>query len=135
MLRCYIILRDHTFMTSIKNNQFCDSHPLHPQKWTIDLLFKNRICKHVKDFKTFPPTSLLNGRHKRMVLNGKIWNTLYLARTSSFCNSIPCSGYLALPGVKLKFEKYIVKNMNTLFFESTVIKADIKDFVFPKKIL
>ena len=28
-------------------------HPHHPQKWTINLLFKNnRICKHVTNLKT-----------------------------------------------------------------------------------
>ena len=51
-------LRDHTFMTSTKNNHFFDSslHHLHRLKWAIDLLLKNySILKHATDFKT--PTS------------------------------------------------------------------------------
>ena len=43
-------------------------HPLHPQKWTLDLLFQNnRIHMHVQNFNT-PPTHLrLRGRHKFMI--------------------------------------------------------------------
>ena len=38
-------------MTSTNNDLFCDF--THPQKLTIDLLFKNdRICKYVANFKT-----------------------------------------------------------------------------------
>ena len=52
-------------MRSTKNDQFCD--PTHPQKLTIDLLFKNdRIRKYVANFKT-PPFQLPCGRHKCMV--------------------------------------------------------------------
>ena len=45
-------------MTSTKNDQFFDPPlPHYPQKWTIDLLFKNnRIRKHMTNFKTPPPT-------------------------------------------------------------------------------
>ena len=33
-----------------------DTPTPHPQKVAIDLLFQNnKICKHVTDFKTFPP--------------------------------------------------------------------------------
>ena len=36
---------------------FLTPYPNHPQKWTIDLLFKNnRIRKHVTNFKTPPPS-------------------------------------------------------------------------------
>ena len=38
-------------MTSMKNDQLFEPHSLNPQKWTIDLLFKNnRIRKHVASF-------------------------------------------------------------------------------------
>ena len=60
------MFRGHTFITSTKNNQFCDPPPLHPQKGTIDLLFKNnRIRKRVTNFKTPHPLSC--ERHKCMV--------------------------------------------------------------------
>ena len=36
-----------------KNTNFVTSHSLHPQKWTIDLSFKNKkICRHVTNFKS-----------------------------------------------------------------------------------
>ena len=36
------MIRGYTFTTSTENEQFCDPLPTpHPQKWTIDLLFKN----------------------------------------------------------------------------------------------
>ena len=48
-------MRGHPFMTSTKNDQIFDPHPHHPQKGTIDLLFKNnRICKHVANLKKKP---------------------------------------------------------------------------------
>ena len=45
-------------------------HPLHLQKWTIDLLLKIKsICRHLTDFETPPHEAipLLCGRHKCMV--------------------------------------------------------------------
>ena len=47
-------------MTFAKNDLFCDPHPPHPlhsQKLTIGLLFKNKIiCKKVTNFN--PPLSM-----------------------------------------------------------------------------
>ena len=38
-------------MKSAKKDHFCDPY-LHPQNWTVDLLFKNNIIrKHVANFK------------------------------------------------------------------------------------
>ena len=47
------MIRGHTFTTSTKNDQFYDLPPTpYPQKWTMDLLFKNnRICKHRTSYK------------------------------------------------------------------------------------
>ena len=60
--------RGHTFMASTKNHQICDPRLLHLQKWTIDILFKNKtICKHVSNFKTPSPTALPCGCHKYML--------------------------------------------------------------------
>ena len=43
----------HTYMTSTKNDKFCDStHPHHLQKLAIDLLLgNNRTSRHVTNFK------------------------------------------------------------------------------------
>ena len=52
-------IRGHSFKMSTKYNQFFDTFltPHHPQKWTIDLLFKNnRTCKNVTNFKNPPLT-------------------------------------------------------------------------------
>ena len=54
----------HAFMTSIKNDRFCD--PLRPQRLTIDLLFKNKKICYMASFKR-PPTLFSCGRHKYMV--------------------------------------------------------------------
>ena len=64
--------RGHKFMTPTKNDQFCDPwppcpvpHSLNLQKWTIDLLFKNkRICRHMTNFKipSYLTIPLLCGR-------------------------------------------------------------------------
>ena len=48
--------RGQTFMKSIKNDQFCDFPHSEPQKWTIDILFKNnRTHKRVKNLKIPSP--------------------------------------------------------------------------------
>ena len=47
--------RSHTFMTTTKDDQFCDPAPAPPPsaKWTIVLLFKNNIIfRHMANFKT-----------------------------------------------------------------------------------
>ena len=51
------MIRGHTFMTSTKNDQFCDPPPPpstpHQQKLAIDPLFKDdRIRKHRTNYKT-----------------------------------------------------------------------------------
>ena len=53
-------------------------HPQHPQKWAIDLLFKNNSTrKHVTDFNSPPSppsrsrTFLPCGRHKLMIFKAK----------------------------------------------------------------
>ena len=67
----------------LKNDWFSDSPllpptsplpSLNPQKWAIDLLFKNsRICNHVTNFKT-SPSPFCVGLHKCRVPNDK-WIT------------------------------------------------------------
>ena len=43
----------HTYMTSSKNDKFCDStHPHHPQKLAIDLLLRNnRTSRNVTNLR------------------------------------------------------------------------------------
>ena len=59
-----------------KNDQFWPPlYTHHPQKWTIDLLFKNnKIRKHMTNFKT-APTPLLCGRHK-FIVPKQLWQDL-----------------------------------------------------------
>ena len=57
----FFTIRGHPFMTSTKMTNFLTLLPHHPQKWTIDLLFKNnRIHKHVTNFKTPTPPFLVD---------------------------------------------------------------------------
>ena len=62
-----VTLRGHAFMTSIKNDQFCDPvTPLHPSAKINNRSFiqNNRIHKHVTNFKTPPLNPLPCERHK-----------------------------------------------------------------------
>ena len=62
--------RGHASVTTTKWPISWLPHPLHLQKWTIGLLFKNkRICRHVTNFKNPPPCGhpLSYGRHKSVV--------------------------------------------------------------------
>ena len=65
----WLVCKGHPFMTSTKMTNFLTPLPYHPQKWTIDLLFKNnRIRKHVTNYKLQDsPNPLPYGRHKCMV--------------------------------------------------------------------
>ena len=45
-------------MTSTTNDQFCDPppHPLYPEKWTINLLFKDNRKRKRDKFQDHPPS-------------------------------------------------------------------------------
>ena len=89
-------IKDHAIITSTNHPPPPLVHP-HPQKWTIDLLFKNnRICKHVTNFKTSPPPlltdvinvwTLLASIFKNCEWRDRIlqsWNLLFFSVTTFF---------------------------------------------------
>ena len=56
LMRYYTLGIIHLWLPQKMTNFLTLPYPHHPQKWTIDLLFKNnRIRKHVTNFKTLPP--------------------------------------------------------------------------------